>query len=71
MVALVAALKIYVVSEGDMFVFAMPSGAHIALFQAGEFCRFRSLEGRTFLNLAISSVLSTGAGKGEKESVEM
>ena len=32
MVVLVAALKIYAVSEGDMFFFAMPSGILTSLF---------------------------------------
>ena len=66
MVALVAALKICVVSEGDMSVFAMPSGTHIALFQAGDFCRCRSLEGRAFSDLVISSVLSAWSTQGGK-----
>jgi hypothetical protein len=52
---LVFALMIYVVSESAVFVIAILLDTHMAFFEAGDFCKFRSLHGRPSAGIAMVS----------------
>jgi hypothetical protein len=50
---LVFALNVYVVSESAVFMIAILLGTHTVFFEAGDFSRFRSLDGRPSAGFAM------------------